>query len=346
MMKRPEAIEWRRDSLSLLDQRKLPLEVSFIDCRTADDVACAIETLAVRGAPAIGIAAAYGVVLDARSVRDAIAAVSRLSRTRPTAVNLFHALERMHSCIERSSSSSLRDELEREALRIHSEDIAANERIGDFGQDLLPSDATVYTHCNAGALATGGFGTALGVIRAAVLKGKSVRVLADETRPMLQGARLTAWELSEDNIDVTVVCEGMAAAAFSRYKIDAVLVGADRVASNGDTANKIGTYTLALAAAHFGVPVYVAAPWSTVDMKCPTGNEIPLEERNPDEIRECFGKRIMPSGFKVWNPSFDITPATCITAIITERGVAFPPFSESLAALCDVTCLSENERKD
>ena len=335
-MNRPEAIEWKNDCLRLLDQRKLPLDVSFLDCRCAEDVAVAIETLAVRGAPAIGIAAAYGVVLDAATKRDAIAAIDRLSLTRPTAVNLFHALARMRAIVAGLPDVPLRDRLLAEAHAIRSADIAANETMGFFGQSLLPQNSTVYTHCNAGALATGGFGTALGVMRAAVRAGKTIRVFADETRPLLQGSRLTAWELLEDGIDVTVVCEGMAAAVFSRGRVDAVLVGADRIAANGDAANKIGTYTLALVARHFDVPFYVVAPWTTVDMKCPGGRSIPIEERNPDEIRECFGAKILSRDFPVWNPAFDVTPADCITAIITERGVARPPLFASLSAFDDM----------
>ncbi len=335
-MPRPEAIEWKTDYLRLLDQRKLPLDVSFLDCRCAEDVAVAIETLAVRGAPAIGIAAAYGVVLDADTKPDAITAIDRLSLTRPTAVNLFHALARMRAIVAVSSAVPLSERLLAEAHSIHAADVAANETMGFFGQALLPQNATVYTHCNAGALATGGFGTALGVMRAAIRAGKMIRVFADETRPLLQGSRLTAWELLEDGIDVTVVCEGMAAAVFSKERVDAVLVGADRIAANGDTANKIGTYTLALVARHFDVPLYVVAPWTTVDMKCPEGCSIPIEERNPDEIRECFGAKILSRDFPVWNPAFDVTPADCISAIVTERGVARPPFSASLAAFDDM----------
>lgn len=335
-MTRPEAIEWNDDRLRLLDQRKLPLEVSFLDCRCAEDVAVAIETLAVRGAPAIGIASAYGVVLDATTKRDAIAAIDRLSLTRPTAVNLFHALARMRAIVADVSGAPLRERLLAEARAIRAADVAANETMGLLGQALLPRNSVLYTHCNAGALATGGFGTALGVMRAAVRAGKTIRVFADETRPLLQGSRLTAWELLEDGIDVTVVCEGMAAAVFSRERVDAVLVGADRIAANGDAANKIGTYTLALVARHFSVPFYVVAPWTTVDMKCPGGRSIPIEERDPDEMRECFGAKILPRDFPVWNPAFDVTPADCITAIITERGVARPPFFASLSAFDDM----------
>lgn len=336
-----QPIEWKQGKLILLDQRALPESVRFLECHTAEEVACAIETLAVRGAPAIGIAAAYGVVLASFGGADeADRAIHRLSGTRPTAVNLFWALKRMKSALERfrqedSNNRPLAEFLLEEASEIHRQDLEINRAIGRNGQSLLPESCTVLTHCNAGALATGGYGTALGVVRAAREAGKTIRVIADETRPVLQGARLTAWELAAEGFDVTVICDSMAEPAMSFFCVDAVIVGADRIAANGDTANKIGTRSLAVLAAFRGIPFYVAAPISTLDLSIATGEQIPIEERPSSEILFFQGRRCAPEGVKAWNPAFDVTPATLITAIITERGVVRPPFDGKLRQLLD-----------
>jgi methylthioribose-1-phosphate isomerase len=326
----PETLAWRGDNrLGILDQRKLPSEVSFLECVSLEDVARAIETLAVRGAPAIGIAAAYGVVLaNPGNMDDLEHATERLRKTRPTAVNLFWALERMKKLAEVRGLS--RDVLLEEARAIHREDVETNRRIGFAGQALLPEEAVVMTHCNAGSLATGGYGTALGVIRAAREQGKRVSVLACETRPVLQGARLTAWELAADGFDVTLICDSAAAWVMKNEAPDAVVVGADRIAANGDTANKIGTYALALAAKHHGIPFYVAAPSSTIDAACADGGNIPIETRNADEVRRLPGGEYVPENIEVFNPSFDVTPASLITAIFTETGVLKPPCGRSV----------------
>ncbi|MCD6363297.1 MAG: S-methyl-5-thioribose-1-phosphate isomerase [Synergistetes bacterium] len=325
----PPTLKWEGDALLILDQRRIPHKVEFLRCQDHEDVAQAIKSMAVRGAPAIGIAAAYGVVLGVKklSLRDIERIVDVLSKTRPTAVNLFWALQRMRKKAE--SASSWEDLLE-EAKAIHEEDIKANERMGKYGAELVPDHAVILTHCNAGALATGGFGTALGVIRFAALHGKNVKVYADETRPVLQGARLTAWELMMDNIDVTLITDNMAGYLMSKGEIDLVIVGADRIAANGDVANKIGTYSLAVLAKHHGVPFYVAAPVSTIDLDIPSGKDVPIEQRNPKEVVEIGGVRIAPEGVKVFNPAFDVTPAELISAIITEKGVLRPPFKEGL----------------
>jgi methylthioribose-1-phosphate isomerase len=328
-------IEWKEGILVLLDQRLLPGTVSSLPCRTAEEVARAIEELGVRGAPAIGIAAAYGVVLASRLGKHAARqAIERLSKTRPTAVNLFWALRRMESVLDRVPDGESREALEavllEEAGAIHRDDVEINRAIGRHGQDLLPQSATILTHCNAGALATGGYGTALGIIRAAREAGKTVRVLADETRPVLQGARLTAWELHEEGFDVTVLCDSMAGPAMKSLGVDAVITGADRVAANGDTANKIGTYALAILARYHGIPFYIAAPLSTLDPATPTGRDIPIEERPPAEVLAFHGRPTAPEGVKAWNPAFDVTPAELITAIVTESGVVRPPYMENL----------------
>jgi methylthioribose-1-phosphate isomerase len=330
-----QPIEWREGKLFLLDQRLLPEEVSFLACRTAEETAAAIENLAVRGAPAIGIAAAYGVVLaSVQGVAAASQAIRRLSRTRPTAVNLFWALRRMESALDRfvstKNAGSPASFLLEEARAIHQEDIEINRAIGRHGQSLLPESSTILTHCNAGALATGGYGTALGIVRAAREAGKNVRVIADETRPVLQGARLTAWELDADGFDVTLICDSMAGAAMSKFAVDAVITGADRIAANGDTANKIGTFSLAVLAAFNGIPFYVAAPISTLDLSTAKGEDIPIEERPPFEVLSFRGRRSAPEGVKAWNPAFDVTPSKLVTAIVTERGVVRPPFAENL----------------
>ena len=292
-----------------------------MECRDEREVADAIRDMVVRGAPAIGVSAAFGMALAFRLGRDLPAAGDLLKRSRPTAVNLAWAVERMLR-----AGGALA-----EAEAILREDVEANMRMGRYGAELLGQSATVLTHCNAGALATAGYGTALGVIRAAVEAGKRIAVFADETRPYLQGARLTAWELQQDGIDVTLITDNMSGHFFQQGKFDAVIVGADRIAANGDTANKIGTYTVAVLANVHDVPFYVAAPVSTIDIHCPSGASIPIEERSADEVVHAFGKRIAPEGIAVRHPAFDVTPAKLITAIITERGVLRPPYPESIA---------------
>ncbi len=281
--------------------------------------------MVVRGAPAIGVAAAFGMALGSKNGDNLELAAESLRSTRPTAVHLRWAIDRMLDAAERG------DDLVHEAEKVLAEDVEANKRIGRFGAELLGFRSTVLTHCNAGALATGGYGTALGVIRAAVESGKSVDVFADETRPYLQGARLTAWELQQEGIEVTLITDNMAGHFFQQEQFDAVIVGADRIAANGDTANKIGTYTLAVLANAHGVPFYIAAPVSTIDIGCPSGQSIPIEERSAKEVVEGFGKRIAPKGIAVRHPAFDVTPARLITAIITDRGVLWPPFEPSIA---------------
>ncbi len=330
----PETVAWTGDSLRVLDQRALPEEIVFLECRSVADVAEAICTLAVRGAPAIGIAAAYGVVIGARADRRNLENfIYQLAATRPTAVNLFWALGRMRAVAEREAEEPDDIFLSRllfEAGSIHHEDVAGNKRMGSFGAALLPQQATILTHCNAGALATGGHGTALGILRSAREAGKEiVKVYADETRPLLQGARLTAWELAEDGFDVTVICDSMAGYLMGKQKIDAVIVGADRIAANGDAANKIGTYGLAVLAAYHKIPFYIAAPESTFDRSLSEGCEIPIEERGAEEVRLLPGGKRVPEAISVWNPAFDVTPAALIAAIVTENGVYRPPYDFS-----------------
>ncbi len=316
----------------------MPNEESFLDCGTLQQVADAIRTLAVRGAPAIGVAAAYGVVIG---VQEEIAfnrpltkisfdhIIDELAATRPTAVNLFWALERMKNTgyprLENGlDDTELRDQLLREADLIFAEDERDHHLLGKHGARLVPDKAQILTHCNAGALACADYGTALGVIRAAHNKGKGIQVFADETRPLLQGSRLTAWELLKDNIPVTLICDNMAAHCMSKGMIDLVIVGADRIAANGDSANKIGTYSVALAAKAHNLPFYIAAPTSTIDFSLADGSQIPIEERDPDEVRFFGEKRTAPAAVKVYNPAFDVTPARLITGIITEKGVYKP----------------------
>ncbi|GAB4257536.1 S-methyl-5-thioribose-1-phosphate isomerase [Deferrisoma sp.] len=337
-------IEWTGEALRLLDQRRLPTEEIVHTYADAEAVARAIEDMVVRGAPAIGVTAAYGLVLAARAARAepaerfrerVEAAAERLGRTRPTAVNLFWALDRMGGVLERTWADPAHsaNALEAEARAIEAEDLEACRAMGRLGAELLPDPCTVLTHCNAGALATAGYGTALGVIRAAAEAGKRVQVLADETRPFLQGARLTAWELHQDGIPVTLITDNMAGYRMKLGGVDAVVVGADRITATGDVANKIGTYSLAVLAREHGIPFYVAAPLSTIDFSLASGDEIPIEERDPSEVTHCGGARIAPEGVGVWNPAFDVTPAGLVTAIVTERGVARPPYETSLAAL-------------
>lgn len=322
-----QPIRWRGQSLELLDQRLLPGETRYVVCRTADEVAVAIRDMVVRGAPAIGVSAAFGLALAALDGSDVQVAAETLKHTRPTAVNLAWALQRMLKAFEEGRNLTV------EAEAMYAEDVAANRRIGQFGAALLGQQSTILTHCNAGALATAGYGTALGVVRAAIEGGKNVAVFADETRPYLQGARLTAWELQQDGIDVTLITDNMSGHFFQQGTFDAVIVGADRIAANGDTANKIGTYTVAVLAEAHGVPFYVAAPVSTIDVSCPSGASIPIEERSRDEVVSMFGRTIAPEGVKVRHPAFDVTPARLITAIITDQGVLRPAYDQSIAAL-------------
>lgn len=313
-------IVWRGNVLRLLDQRELPLRETYVDCGSAAAVASAIHGMAVRGAPAIGIAAAYGLVLDVQAGRDYAAAEQVLAESRPTAVNLRWALERMARVQPRDAAALLR-----EAEDIHREDLAQNLRMGELGAALLPlQGARVLTHCNTGALATGGHGTALGVIRTAWAQGRLAQVYNTETRPWLQGARLTAWELMREGIPGKLIADGAAAHLMRAQGIDWVIVGADRIAANGDTANKIGTYALAIAAKHHGARFMVVAPSGTFDLNCPNGDAIPIEERGAQELTEFNGKRIAPSGMQTWNPVFDVTPAALIDAIVCERGVIDP----------------------
>jgi methylthioribose-1-phosphate isomerase len=342
-----KTIEWTDEGVRMIDQRKLPTVEVYPTFRTYQEVADAIRVMVVRGAPAIGVAAAMGIALGvlkskAASIqelqKDFETIASTMAGTRPTAVNLFWAIERMKRAFARAlRSNSSRDEIEQlliqEAKAIQDEDIENNRRMGRFGAELLPQSGTILTHCNAGALATAGYGTALGVIRAAVESGKRVKVLADETRPFLQGARLTAWELWKDGIDVRVISDNMSGAFMHQGLVDAVIVGADRIAANGDVANKIGTYTVAVLARQHDIPFYVAAPLSTFDLSIPDGSHIPIEERTPTEVTHIGPTRIVPEGVAVFNPAFDVTPHEFVTAIVTEVGVARPPYTESLARL-------------
>jgi len=332
-------VAWRDGAVVMLDQRRLPFEETYNEYRDVDGVVDAIRTMVVRGAPAIGIAAGYGVALAAAISGGDLGEISRaadlLAGSRPTAVNLRWAVERMRRIAEGCGlkGGALVERLKGEAGAILAEEIAASRALGDHGAALVPDGACVLTHCNAGGLATAGWGTALGVVRSAIAMGKRVRVVADETRPLLQGARLTAWELMRDGIDVTLIADVAAASIIASGAIDLVVVGADRIAANGDTANKIGTYGVALAAHADRVPFYVAAPWSTIDLACPDGDAIEIEERAASEVTHVFGTRIAPEGVNVRNPAFDVTPMELITAIITERGVVKPPYLEGLEAL-------------
>ncbi len=328
---RPVLYDAARDVVRILDQRRLPAEEAWLDLAGSEDVARAIKDLAVRGAPAIGVAAAYALAADARRGADVTRlrdAAERLVHARPTAVNLAWAVRRMSRRIGLGAA-----ELLAEAHAIRDEDEAACRRIGALGAPLLPPGARVLTHCNAGALATAGYGTALGVVRAAIEAGNPISVFADETRPFLQGARLTAWELHRDGIPVTLLTDGMAGWLMARGEIACVVVGADRIAANGDVANKIGTYSLAVLAAHHNLPFYVAAPWSTVDLETPDGDAIPIEERGDEEVLTLAGQRIAPLGVPARYPAFDVTPAALVSAIVTERGVVRRPLDAGLRAL-------------
>ncbi len=342
-----ETLKWTDSGVLFIDQTKLPTEEIWVNCADYLAVAHAIRTMIVRGAPAIGVAAAMGIALGARDLhpadiaefRDGLSQVCRvIGETRPTAVNLFWAIRRMQRRFEEVSTRTIpliKQALIDEALAIYAEDIATNRAMGANGAPLLPQAGGVLTHCNAGALATAGYGTALGVIRAAVEAGKKIHVFADETRPFLQGSRLTAWELMKDNIPVTLISDYMAGAIMAQGKIQAVIVGADRIAANGDTANKIGTYSVAILAKEHGIPMYVAAPFSTIDLETADGSGIPIEQRAATEVTHLGGKQIAPTGVAVENPAFDVTPARYIRAIITERGVATAPFNESLRRLAE-----------
>jgi methylthioribose-1-phosphate isomerase len=340
-----KTLEWTDKGVRFIDQTRLPLEETYVTCRNYQEVATAIRDMIVRGAPAIGVAAAMGIALgvkqsgarDVQTLRmefDQICAT--MGETRPTAVNLFWAIRRMREKLDSVATHSIeaiKADLVHEAQQMYVEDIAANEAMGRHGATLMPSSGGVLTHCNAGALATCGYGTALGVIRAAIESGKNIHVFADETRPFLQGSRLTAWELTKDGIQTTLIADNMAGAMMKQGKIKAAVVGADRIAANGDVANKIGTYTVAVLAREHGIPFYVAAPWSTIDINTPTGDQIPIEQRSPKEVTHHAGKQVAPDGVLVENPAFDVTPNKYVTAIITERGIARPPYAESLKEL-------------
>jgi methylthioribose-1-phosphate isomerase len=342
-----KTLEWTADGVVMIDQRLLPTEEVYPIFRNYEEVAWAIKEMVVRGAPAIGVAAAMGIALGARDSQtndpdqfdQAFHQICQvLGATRPTAVNLFWAIERMrnlytHLKRQNFSLDEIRAQLIAEAQRMHDQDIEANRSMGRFGAELIPDGATVLTHCNAGALATAGYGTALGVIRAAVEAGKKIAVYADETRPFLQGARLTAWELHKDDIPVTLITDNMAGHFMKGQKIDCVIVGADRIAANGDVANKIGTYSVAVLAKENNIPFYVAAPISTLDLSIESGEQIPIEERTELEVTHIKGAQLAPTGIKVANPAFDVTPNRYVAAIITERGVARPPYQESLRRL-------------
>jgi methylthioribose-1-phosphate isomerase len=334
------------DAVVMIDQRKLPAHEVYVRCRTASEVAKAIRTMVIRGAPAIGVAAALGIALGMRKsgatgtqkfAAEFFKTCELMAATRPTAVNLFWAIDRMKRAFAvaaeaGASVAEIQDRLDCEAQAIHDEDVASCRAMGAFGAEVVPADARVLTHCNAGALATAGYGTALGVIRGAVEAGKRVEVFADETRPFLQGARLTAWELLRDGIETTVITDNMAGSLMRKGGVNFVVVGADRIAANGDTANKIGTYSVAVLARQHDIPFYVAAPLSTIDLNTPDGSLIPIEERSAKEVTHVGGARLAPAGAHVWNPAFDVTPHQLISGIITERGVVRPPYIDSLRA--------------
>lgn len=340
-----QTLEWTDRGVRFIDQTKLPAEEKYVTCKTYEEVADVIRNMVVRGAPAIGVSAAMGIALGIKNSKaetagdlkrefDQICGV--IGKTRPTAVNLFWAIRRMQQKFEQlrvRPVQQIKQALVEEAQRMHAEDIAINKTMGVNGATLMPASGGVLTHCNAGALATCGYGTALGVIRAAIDQGKKIHVYADETRPFLQGSRLTAWELVKDGIPTTVISDNMSGAMMRQGKIGAVIVGADRIAANGDVANKIGTYTVAVLAKEHGIPFYVAAPISTVDLETPDGSKIPIEQRSAAEVTHIAGKLITPEGIAVENPAFDVTPAKYVTAIVTEKGIARAPYEQSLAAL-------------
>lgn len=340
-----KTLEWTSAGVRFIDQTRLPTEEIYVTCGSYQEVATAIRDMVVRGAPAIGVAAAMGIALgvkqspatDVSGLRNEFGQICRtMGETRPTAVNLFWAIRRMQQKFESVAPqgvTQIRLSLVEEAQKMLLEDIAANQAMGRHGAALMPSSGGVLTHCNAGALATCGYGTALGVIRSAIDSGKQLNVFADETRPFLQGSRLTAWELMKDGIQTTLIADNMAGAMMRQGKIKAVIVGADRIAANGDVANKIGTYTVAVLAKEHSIPFYVAAPWSTVDMNTPDGEHIPIEQRSHKEVTHHAGKQVAPDGVLVENPAFDVTPNKYVTAIVTERGIARAPFADSLREL-------------
>jgi methylthioribose-1-phosphate isomerase len=334
-----KTLEWKGNRVIMLDQRLLPQKEIYRVCRDYKQVAQAIREMVIRGAPAIGVAAAMGVALGVRKTseknfdRELERILLTLAKTRPTAVNLFWALERMRKVYRENRSrgvESVKRVLKDEALKIYKQDIAANKQLGKFGADLLRNAGHIMTHCNAGALATAGYGTALGVIRALKESGKQIEVWVNETRPVLQGARLTAWELKKEKIPATLVTDNMTGYLMQRGKVDAVVVGCDRVAANGDVANKIGTYGIAVLAKRHGIPFYVAGPTSSIDLDCASGKDIPIEQRNPKEVSHIFGRAIAPKGTKVFNPAFDVTPQELISALITENGVIHPPYPQNI----------------
>ena len=340
-----QTLEWTERGVRFIDQTKLPTEETYVNCTTYQEVADVIRNMVVRGAPAIGVSAGMGIALGVKNSKaESVGELKKefdeicdvIGKTRPTAVNLFWAIRRMQQKFESlrvRPVAQIKHAIIEEAQRMHAEDIAINQEMGRHGAALMPASGGVLTHCNAGALATAGYGTALGVIRAAVEQGKKIHVYADETRPFLQGSRLTAWELVKDGIPTTVISDNMSGAIMRQGKIGAVIVGADRIAANGDVANKIGTYTVAVLAKEHGIPFYVAAPISTVDLETPDGSKIPIEQRNPAEVTHIAGKAITPAGVQIENPAFDVTPAKLVTAIVTERGIARAPYEQSLAAL-------------
>ena len=338
-------ITWQDNYVVMIDQRKLPFKESYVVCKTPAQVVDAIRKMVIRGAPAIGVAAAMGLALGASRIKSGNRSTferhfsricEQMARARPTASNLFWAIQSMQEVLKqhpKAGVTELKDLLRRKADELLAADQAINRAIGLNGQTVVPDGATVLTHCNAGALATAGYGTALGVVRAAWEAGKNIRVLADETRPFLQGSRLTAWELQQDNIPVTLITDSMAGYLMSKGRVQLIVVGADRVAANGDVANKIGTYSLAVLAKENKVPFYVAAPLSTVDLSVPTGEEIPIEERDPKEVTHSLGQAIAPAGVAAWNPAFDVTPSRFIEGIITEKGIARKPYKKTLKAM-------------
>ena len=336
---RVKTIQWKNDQVIMLDQRLLPHKEVNRVCRDYKEVAAAIRQMIIRGAPAIGVAAAMGVALGALKSRDKDfdqnfhEIVSILAKTRPTAVNLFWALERMRKVYLENRDRGVKTVkrlLKLEAQKIYKEDIAANKEIGKFGAELLTDAQRVMTHCNAGALATAGYGTALGVIRALKESGKNFEVFVNETRPFLQGTRLTAWELKKEKIAATLITDSMAGYLMQMGRVDAVVVGCDRIAANGDVANKIGTYTIAVLARRHGIPFYVAGPTSSIDLNCLTGKDIPIEQRDPKEVSHMFGRALAPEGINIFNPAFDVTSHELITAIITEKGVIHPPYDQNI----------------
>ena len=342
-----QTLEWTDLGVRFIDQTKLPTEETYVTCKTYEQVADVIRNMVVRGAPAIGVAAAMGVALGVKNSKaESVAELKQdfdktceaIGQTRPTAVNLFWAIRRMRDKFELlrvRPVPQIKQALIDEAVRMHAEDIAANQAMGRFGATLMPESGGVLTHCNAGALATCGYGTALGVIRAAVEQGKKIHVFADETRPFLQGSRLTAWELMKDGIPTTVISDNMAGAMMRQGKIGAIVVGADRIAANGDVANKIGTYTVAILAKEHNIPFYLAAPFSTIDLDTPDGGKIPIEQRNAREVTHIAGKQMTPDGVEIENPAFDVTPAKYVTAIVTERGIARAPYEEAIKRLAE-----------